>query len=89
MNRNETTKEVRRVWLTDEEIEILLDLLQDSEWHNKEMFDCEVELCHTLYTTDESEEDEIWLPDKSYSILQATLFAMLLLSCTLFVACLV
>ena len=50
MNGEEETKEVRSVWMTDEEIKILLDLLEDSKYHNKEMFDCEVELCSTLYS---------------------------------------
>lgn len=89
MNGEEETKEVRSVWMTDEEIKILLDLLEDSKYHNKEMFDCEVELCSTLYSVDESDEDKYWLSDKNYSISEAVLYAMALLSFTLILVCLI
>ena len=72
-----TDRDVKNVSLTDEEIEIILELLEASklepkseEHHNKAMSDCEVELLHVLYKAEEWDDD--------YSVKKAGIMSVLL-----------
>jgi len=71
-------RNVKNVSLTDEEIEIILELLEarelepkSEEYHDKDMSDCEVELLHVLYKAEEWDDD--------YSVKKAGIMSVLLL----------
>lgn len=70
-------RDVKNVSLTDAEIEIILELLEASEeHHNKDMFDCEVELYHVLYKAEEWDDD--------YSVKKAGIMSVLLVVLVVF-----